>query len=136
MSKRDHYKYVYLCTDEAGLVKVGASHDPSFRRGWIEWETAKSIILQRKWHRPSDALDAETSTKRLLRKYSLGGEWFSCPLEVACIAVEEALKLLDAKDYILLHWNRRKHYGFSNPHGLFGCRPIPTVDNFLVTKQP
>jgi hypothetical protein len=124
--------HVYVCVAPRGQVKIGASVDPNVRIKSIDGFFGYPLVLVKFWHRPDDALDVETTTKKLLRKYRImpHEEWFSCCVEQAVEAVEGAIHLLDARDFRLLRYNRRKALGFKNRKLWFGeAYRLPTIDD-------
>jgi hypothetical protein len=98
-------RMVYLADCGSGIRKIGASDDPAARIISISRVRGLSLILERTWRRPMDAINIEVMAQWYLRVAGLevggafGREFFMVDAVTAIAAVERAIKADAALDW-------------------------------------
>lgn len=93
--------WVYVLDQSRGPVKVGCSCAPDNRARDLRYMANGNLTVAARFHRPADARQVEWLAHWLLRDSRAPHlEWFNVPAQVAVAAVERAIQMADAKDFM------------------------------------
>lgn len=81
---------VYVIEGNEGLVKVGVSCRPNYRRTAIAYSTKKKCVLKYEVDVGDHCYRVERLAHQLLDEHAEGGEWFRVSVEEAIQAVDVA----------------------------------------------